>query len=171
MKDLPFVFGLDTDIIPIRLVVADSENSGHLAPYISEYRSFRSAESFKKYWLKFCRPTFKMFVAVPDSTPDPLGLVPWLRGRNVLVETFPLFEYREHLADDFAIWGMTKSFERPFALALYGCYKTKCGDVVSRLWTKLSLARGMLTEIGQDLHRLTAAFSEHDPPCEDDWDV
>ena len=169
VTDLPLVFGLDTDTIPVRLVVANPDNAGHNVPYVCESRSFKTTDSFKKYWLKFCSPTLNTFVAAPEATPDPLGLIPWLRGSNVLVETFPLFEHREHLEDDFAIWGMTKSFERPFALALYGCYKAQCGNVVSRLWTKLSRARGMLTEIGHDLHRLTTAFSERAPHCKGDW--
>lgn len=163
ITDLPTVFGLDTDVVPVRLVVASPDNAGHNVPYICESRSFKNAESFKKYWLKCYSPTLKRLVAVPEPTSDRLGLIRWLQDRNVLVEAFPLFGYREHLEDDFAIWGLTKAFERPFALALYGCYKARCGLVVGGLWEKLSLAREILSEISHDLDRLTAAFPERNP--------
>jgi hypothetical protein len=155
------IIGLDTDNIPIRLIYADPENSSHTTPHVLESRAFRNANSFCKYWTRLRARTPNLVVAVADVTEDPLGLIPWLISQKANLEVYPwLSYYKCHLKGDFEEWGLPKAFEQPFALALYATYRLQGPLVAHRLWTQISIAQGMLTEIRHGLYRLGAALPE-----------
>ncbi|MBT9586586.1 hypothetical protein IV102_24800 [bacterium] len=165
----PIIIGLDPDSIPVRLVYATTEPKNHGVPYVIEARAFKTAKSFRNYWKRYSKAHF-VVVAIPETTRDPLGLIPWLQGQGASTESYYWWAYDYHLGGDFEVWGLKKAFARPFVLALYASYGIQSWRVVQHLWTRAATAQGILTELRDGLHRLSAALPAFDLRDEHDYE-
>lgn len=162
----PIIIGLDPDRIPVRLVYATTDPKNHGVPYILEARAFKSINSFRCYWGRYCAKAHFVVVAIPETTRDPLKLIPWLKSQQVGIERYHWWAYDYHVGGEFDIWGLRKAFTKPFVLALYASYSIQSWRVVQHLWTQAATAQGILTELRDGLHRLSAALPAFDL-CDD----
>lgn len=126
------IIGLDIDKVPVRLIYAYSDNDNQAVPYVLESRQFKTLAGLWSYWRRYCSNKPNLRVAVPASSPDPLGVIPWLEKHNVTVERYSWLAYRSHLNGDFSIWELPTVFERAYTLALYAAYRLH-GLSVARL--------------------------------------